>query len=178
MAAVIRGEVLLFDPTPQAVYSEVDKCYRFYYSYKTYIPINLLTQQIGTNGIQTSGAVLIDANALKTEIWIPVYSPALTFADRSLIHLHGRVLTPIIDPNDEQPVFTLFIEVIFAQLQSVMHHALPSLSLSLRHIRPELTVIGKILDLSPRNAVADKCLTILIEAKDSVGNGVEIFRVG
>ena len=175
MAAIIRGEALLFDPKPHAVYNEVDKVYRFYYSYRSYLPISYLPPSIGANEDQVLRTV--QANCVKAEVWIPIYSPVLSFPDKSVIYLRGRMLMPEIDPRDQESVFVLLIEAIYAQLRRVIPLASRSAILSVPHNRPELSVIGKILEL-PSDSQTGHLPVFLLEAKDNVGNKIERFRIG
>ena len=117
---------------------------------------------------------LTDANVLKTEIWVPVYSPVLPFSNRSLVYLNGRMIAPEYNSNEESE-FVFYIEAIYVRFQSILRMAPRTFVYSPVHRQPEPSVVAKILEIS---FDASNTLTALLEAKENVGNAVEIFYLG
>ena len=115
-----------------------------------------------------------EANVLKTEIWVPVYSPALPFSNRSLVYLNGRMIAPEINSNEESE-FIFYIEAIYVRVQKILRMAPCTFVASPVHRQPEPSVVAKILECS---IDASNTLTALLEAKENVGNAVEIFHLG
>ena len=170
MTSTVAGVFLILNPQPQAIYNECDDNYRFYYRYTSHV---LMDNLIG-NPLPVVGTQIHDG-LLSAEIWVPVDSPVIPFADRSLVHLRGRMILPRPDPNEDNPVFVLHIEVIYAQFQKDMSASQSPMEAIAEFCRPEVTVVGKVLHCSK---TFDNTLTLLLEARDVVGDKVEKFVIG
>ena len=160
----------MLKPQPQAMYNECEDNYRFYYRYESHV---LLDNLVG-NPLPVAGTQIQDG-FLSVEIWVPVESPVIPFADQSLVHLRGRMILPRPDSNENDPVFVLYIEVIYAQFQRDLSFSHSPMDAIAEFCRPEITVVGRVIHSS---STSDKTLTLLLEARDVVGDKVEKFIIG
>lgn len=179
MVSFIAGDCILNTPQNMTVWDEQTNSYKFFHTYKSYIPLENLTG-LSTTIYQTATQEpklneIVEMRVIAAEIWLSVHSPAQPFKDKSLVYMRGRMIMPSTEHDDGEDVFVLYIEAFYIHLRTVVLSDRWTLQHVLENVPPHPEIIGKVIELK-RNR--DRVLTLLIESDDDVDVGVEKTRVG
>lgn len=173
MSALLSGDSLLLDARPLALWDNDACVHRFYYRYRSFVPLEVLGDDPGSNRREESPQLPRDV--MEVEVWVQSPSPVLPFPDFSIVYLRGRMilLTPGAAPHDES-AFILHVEVIFAHYRGCLQS--PSLGSSTlwNSVIPEPTIIGRIVDVA--NGLGG-WVTLLIETVDELSSGIVRMNV-
>ena len=167
MSSIISGDVVLRHPRRRAVYSESSETYRFFYKYRAMIPIEDL--------LRTQRDADIDPGIkfLVADVWIPVTSPTISFQDKSLVYMRGRLEFPAKYNVSRTIVGRVHIEVIFAHFRRVVE---PEVQFLLYEcLRPEPTIFGRIVDISETSC---GWICVMVEIREKVDAGSMFMFIG
>lgn len=197
MSAIITGEFIIFNSERHAIYDNIDNWYRFYVIYQSYLctsetavsyPIHgpaLHNDDIGPSS-QTSNIVATsESNDIQSplkipdfvlcQIWIPVSSPQLSFPDRSLVYLRGRlIIPPILEPMPINSTLTIYVETIYALFRKSVPSIHWTSALLAQSVRPDVTVIGKIIESW---STQDNTSYILVHISEDVSIDVDVMYI-
>lgn len=180
MSAMLTGDTLLFDAKPRAIWDSQLKGYRYYYQYRSCIPLAELEQPSDDDDETTSkeGAqdpLRLPRNHMDLEVWVPNPSPARPFPEYSVVYLRGRMVMPEpgIDQEDASK-FVLHIEVVFAHFRGCIHPHPWAHYAMWNSVLPEPSIIGKITEIS----IGSKgFVTFLIETVDELPDTIVRMNV-
>lgn len=184
MSASITGDFILLDPFQQAMFDPINERYRFYYIYKSYIPLDSV-KEVGIISDDLSAACNLESRVAIAEVWLPVMSPEIGFPDRSLAYIRGRMILPgrnNCGDDDNETVgespFKIYVEVIRGQFKRCLPSSHWTYVLLRESIRPEPMVIGRIKTVTFIYEVdGSVSRLVLIEVKEIISNNLEVLLI-
>ena len=171
MSATITWEFMLLSSERRAIFDPSRGCHRFYYGYEAVLPFSRVGRWAGVgHNLDEVDLVELTARYLRTKLWIKVDSPTNPFPNNSLVFVRGRMVSP-----SDESIFVLNVEVFFASMQQIRASIQQNSCLPILRVRPEPTIVGKVLSLS---STTDNSLILCLEAKDAVIGTTERFLIG
>ena len=184
MSSILAGDFIFLHSEPQAIWDENNNGFRFYYRYRAFVPVE--------NFLRVRDDSAADRDVVVADIWVAAPSPTAPFKDLSVVDLRGRIVSPTVydstttessnstsesnSNSDSDSFVTIHVEAVFAHFRRQVTEDEWVLVLMNECVRPQCHIIAKVVDYE--QSVEKGPISLLLESKDEVSDGVETLRIG